>query len=124
FRGGQLFGQIDRDRMTQDFVAAARWLKARPDCNGRIGVTGFCFGGGMSNTLAVLLGAELAAAVPFYGGAPPAEDVAKISAAILVQHGGLDTRLVEAYPQYEAALQSAGVAFEGHIYPDSVHGFF
>ena len=124
FRGGQLFGQIDRDRMTQDFVAAARWLKARPDCTGSIGSTGFCFGGGMSNTLAVLLGADLAAAAPFYGGAPAAENVASIRAAMLIHHGALDTRLVGAYPDFEAAMQSAGVTHEGHIYPDSVHGFF
>ena len=124
FRGGQLFGQIDRARMTQDFVAAAQWLKGRPDCTGRIGATGFCFGGGMSNTLAVLLGADLAAAAPFYGGAPPAEEVPNIRAAMLIHHGALDTRLVEAYPGFEAAMQSAGVTHEGHIYPDSVHGFF
>ena len=124
YRGGQLFGEVDRGRMAQDFVAAARWLKARPDCNGRIGTTGFCFGGGMSNNLAVLLGADLAAAAPFYGGAPPAENVPQIRAAMLIHHGGLDTRLVGAYPEYEAAMQSAGVTHEGHIYPDSVHGFF
>jgi carboxymethylenebutenolidase len=124
FRGGQLFGKIDRNRMTQDFVAAARWLKARPDCTGSIAATGFCFGGGMSNTLAVLLGADLAAAAPFYGGAPPAEDVPKIRAAMLIHHGALDTRLVEAYPAFDAAMTSAGVTHEGHIYPDSVHGFF
>jgi len=87
---------IDRDKMTQDFVASARWLKARPDCTGVIAATGFCFGGGMSNTLAVLPGAELAAAAPFYGGAPPVEDVPRIKAAMLINHGGLDTRLVEA----------------------------
>jgi carboxymethylenebutenolidase len=110
--------------MTADFVAAARWLKARPDCNGRIASTGFCFGGGMSNNLAVLLGADLAAAAPFYGGAPPAEDVPKISAAMLIHHGALDARLVAAYPEYEAALQSAGIPHEGHLHPDSVHGFF
>ena len=124
YRGGQLFGQIDRDKMTQDFVAAARWLKARPDCNGRIGATGFCYGGGMSNTLAVLVGADLAAAAPFYGGAPAADDVSNISAAIQVHHGALDTRLVNAWPDYEAALRRNNVTFEGHIYPDSVHGFF
>jgi carboxymethylenebutenolidase len=124
YRGGQLFGQIDRDKMTQDFVAAARWLKARPDCSGRIGATGFCYGGGMSNTLAVLLGADLAAAAPFYGGAPAAEDVARIRAAMQIHHGALDTRLVNAYPAFEAAMQSNNVTFEGHIHPDSVHGFF
>ncbi len=124
FRGGQLFGEIDRDRMTQDFVAAAQWLKARPDSNGRIAATGFCFGGGMSNTLAVLLGADLAAAAPFYGGAPAAGDVANIRAAMLIHHGELDTRLVNAHPAYEEALRANNVTFESRIYADSVHGFF
>ena len=78
----------------------------------------------MSNTLAVLLGDDLAAAAPFYGGPPAEEDVAKIKAAMLIQHGGLDTRLVSSYPAYEAALQRNNVTFEGYIYPDSVHGFF
>ena len=124
YKGGQLFRTIDGEKMTQDFVAAVRWLKSRPDCNGQIAATGFCFGGGMSNTLAVLLGADLAAAAPFYGGAPAAEDVSKIRAAMLIHHGALDARLVAAYPDYEAALQRNNVTYEGHIYPDSVHGFF
>ncbi len=125
YRGGQLFDEIDRDLMTQDFVAVTRWLRARPDCTGMVGSTGFCFGGGMSNTLAVLLGDELAAAAPFYGRAPASlDDVSSIRAAVQVHHGALDTRLVNAYPDYEAALRSNDVTFEGHIYPDSVHGFF
>jgi carboxymethylenebutenolidase len=124
YEGGVLFRTIDRDRLTADFVAAARWLKARPDGTGNIGVTGFCFGGGMSNTLAVQLGAELAAAAPFYGGAPDLGDVPNISAAMLINHGGLDERLVAAYPAYEAAMRSNNITHEGHIYPNSVHGFF
>ena len=124
YEGGQLFRTIDREKMTADFVAVARWLKSRPDCNGRIAATGFCFGGGMCNTLAVLLGADLAAAAPFYGGAAAVEDVPKIRAAMLIHHGALDTRLVGAYPDYEAAMQANDVTHEGRIYPDSVHGFF
>jgi carboxymethylenebutenolidase len=78
----------------------------------------------MSNTLAVLLGSDLAAAAPFYGGGPAVEDVPQIRAAMLIHHGALDTRLVGAYPDYEAAMQANNVTHEGHIYPDSVHGFF
>jgi len=124
FQGGQLFRELDADKRFEDIVAAALWLKNRTDCTGKIGATGFCYGGSISNQLAVRLGEDLAAAVPFYGGAPDAADVARIRAAILVQHGALDTRLVQAWPEYEAALQAAGVTYEGHIYPDSVHGFF
>jgi len=124
FQGGQLFRELDADKRFEDIVAAALWLKNRTDCTGKIGATGFCYGGSISNQLAVRLGEDLAAAVPFYGGAPDAADVARIRAAILVQHGALDTRLVQAWPEYEAALQAAGATYEGHIYPDSVHGFF
>ena len=124
YQGGQLFSGLDANKRFEDIVASALWLKARADCTGKIGVTGFCYGGGVSNQLAVRLGADLAAAVPFYGAAPPDTDVAKIKAAILVQHGGLDTRLVEAWPAYDKAMTAAGVAHEGHIYAGAVHGFF
>src|SRR5271170_823739 len=87
YRGGQMFSKVDRNKMTEDMVAAALWLKSRPDCTGKIGVTGFCYGGGIANTLAVRLGADLAAAAPFYGGPPTAkDDIAKIKAAVLVHH--------------------------------------
>ena len=123
YRGGQMFSKIDGKKMTEDFVAAAMWLKSRPDCSGKIGATGFCYGGGMSNTLAVRLGENIAAAAPFYGGPPAKEDVAKIKAAILVHHGELDTRLASTWPAYEAALKAANVPHEGYIYPAAVHGF-
>jgi carboxymethylenebutenolidase len=122
-KGGQLFGQVDRAKMTEDFVAAASWLKSRPDSTGRFGVVGFCFGGGIANTLAVRM-PDLGAAVPFYGGAPATADVAKIKAAVLVHHGEADTRLVEAWPAYEAALKASNVRYEGYIYPKAQHGFF
>uniref|UniRef100_Q022S5 Carboxymethylenebutenolidase n=1 Tax=Solibacter usitatus (strain Ellin6076) TaxID=234267 RepID=Q022S5_SOLUE len=124
YRGGQMFSKIDGKKMFEDMVAAAMWLKGRADCTGKIGVTGFCYGGSVSNNLAVRLGADLSAAAPFYGGAPAnKEDVAKIKAAILVHHGELDTRLAQAWPAYDAALKEAGVAHEGYIYPGAVHGF-
>lgn len=124
YKGGQLFREVDNDKKFEDIVASAMWLKNRDDCTGKIGVTGFCYGGGVSNQLAVRLGADLAAAVPFYGGAAPLTDVGSIRAAILVQHGELDTRLVEAWPAYDAALTAANVTHEGRIYPGAVHGFF
>jgi carboxymethylenebutenolidase len=122
-KGGELFGKVDRAKMSEDLYAAAMWLKARPDSSGRLGVTGFCFGGGIANALAVRMGSDLAAAAPFYGGAPPAADVPKIKAAVLVHHGSEDTRLVMAWPEYENALKAAKVTYEGHIYPGAVHGF-
>jgi carboxymethylenebutenolidase len=124
YKGGLLFNKIDAAKRTQDLVAAARWLKSRPDCTGKIGATGFCFGGSMANTLSVLLGPDLAAAAPFYGTAPEPADVAKIKAAILIHHGALDKKLSEAYPEQEAELKKNKIVYEGHIYPNSVHGFF
>lgn len=124
FSGGELFRKVDGKKMAEDMVAAALWLKSRADCTGKIGVTGFCYGGSMSNTLAVRLGADLSAAVPFYGGPPAAkEDIAKIKSAILVHHGEKDTRLAATWPAYDAALKEIRVPHEGYIYPGAVHGF-
>lgn len=124
YKGGQLFSTLDRAKMTQDLVAAARWLKARPDCNGKIAATGFCFGGAQANALAGILGPDLAAAAPFYGSATPAAEVPNIRAAILIHHGALDSRLVADYPAQEAELKRHNVRYEGHLWPESVHGFF
>jgi carboxymethylenebutenolidase len=122
YQGGQLFNKVDRNKMTEDMVAAARWLKARADCTGKIAATGFCYGGGIANTLAVRLGADIAAAAPFYG-AVPMQGIPDIKAAILVHHGALDTALAASWPAYDAALKTAGVPHEGYIYPGAVHGF-
>ena len=121
-KGAELFGKVDRAKMLEDFVASANWLKSRPDSTGRLGAVGFCFGGGIVNTLAVRI-PDLAAAVPFYGGVPPAADVAKIKAAVLVHHGELDTRLAETWPAYDAALTANKIPHEGYIYPKANHGF-
>ncbi len=122
-KGGELFAKLDRAKMGEDLHAAAVWLRSRPDSTGRLGATGFCFGGGIANALAVRMGADLHAAVPYYGGNPPVAEVSKIKAAVLVHHGGEDKRLVDAWPEYEQAMKAAGVRYEGYIYPGAVHGF-
>jgi carboxymethylenebutenolidase len=122
-KGGQLFSQVNGDKMFEDFVAAASWLKSRPDSSGKLGAVGFCFGGGVVNKLAVRLGPNMAAGVPFYGAVPPPADIPKIKAAILVHHGEADTRLASTWPDYDAALTAAKVPHEGYIYPKAQHGF-
>jgi len=118
-----LFGQLDRGKMTEDFVAAAQWLKSRPDSTGKLGAVGFCFGGGVVNQLAVRMGPDLAAGVPFYGAQPNAADTAKIKAPINAQYGELDTGITGGWPAFDAALTAAHVPHEGHIYKAANHGF-
>jgi len=122
-KGGELFRNVDREKMTQDFIAAARWLKGRPDCSGKIGVVGFCFGGGIANTLAVRLGSDLSAAAPFYGGQPSAADVAKIKSPLLIHYAGLDKRVNDGWPAYETALKANHVSYEAYVYENVNHGF-
>ena len=117
-----LFPKVDRQKMTEDFVASVGWLKAHANSTGNVGVVGFCFGGAISNTLAVRL-PDLKAAVPFYGGPPPLTDVPKIKAAVLVHHGEADQKLAATWPDYKKALDAAGVPNEGYIYPGAQHGF-
>lgn len=121
--GGKLFQGVDKQKMAEDFIAAARWLKARPDCNGKVGVVGFCFGGGMSNTLAVRMGADLNAAAPYYGGQAPAADVPKIKAPLLLQYASLDTRINGNWPAYEEALKANNATYTMHMYEGANHGF-
>jgi carboxymethylenebutenolidase len=122
-KAAALFRQVDAAKMREDFFAAAMWLKSRADSANRLGAVGFCFGGTIVNQLAVRMGPELAAAVPFYGGQPGAEDAAKIKAPINAQYGELDTRITPGWPAFDAALTQAHVPHEGHIYKGANHGF-
>jgi carboxymethylenebutenolidase len=122
-KGLELFGKLDRGKMTEDFLAAANWLRARPDSTGKLGAVGFCFGGGVVNQLAVRMGSDLSAGVPFYGAQPSAADVANIKAPINAQYGELDKRITDGWPAFDAALTEAGVVHEGHIYKAANHGF-
>jgi carboxymethylenebutenolidase len=122
-KGLALFAKLDRAKATEDFLAAAMWLKSRPDCTGKVGAVGFCYGGGIVNLLAVRMGSDLAAGVPFYGTQPSADDVAKIKAPINAQYGELDTRITDGWPAFDAALTQAEVPHEGHIYKGANHGF-
>jgi carboxymethylenebutenolidase len=114
---------LDPAKLRQDMVNSARHLKAHALSTGKLGATGFCWGGGTTNFLAVELGPDLNAAVPFYGVAPDPADVAKIHAAILAHYAGDDERVNATRPAYEAALQAMGADFEMHTYPGTRHGF-
>ncbi|HLF56387.1 MAG TPA: dienelactone hydrolase family protein [Thermoanaerobaculia bacterium] len=117
-----LFGKLDPAKTRADVLAAAGWLRARPECTGRIGAVGFCWGGGMVNWLATRL-PDLAAGVPFYGAAPDSADVAKIRAPVLIQSAEVDERINASWPEFETALKAAGIRYERHLYPGTQHGF-
>lgn len=123
--GAAAFQKVDREKMTNDFEAAIRWLKARNDCTGKVGSIGFCFGGGITNMMAVRLGADLAAGVPFYGGQPPADLAGKVKAPLLLNYADatLDKRIADGWPAYEATLKANGVAYEAFFYEKANHGF-
>ena len=117
------FQKLDQTKTREDFIAAARWLKARPECTGKIGAVGFCYGGGMVNFLATQLGSDLSAGVAFYGSSPNPEDVPKIKAPLLIQSAENDERINASWPEFEKALKAANVGYERHLYPGTQHGF-
>lgn len=121
-KGVALFAKLDQKKLFEDFVASVAWLKSRPECSGKVGVVGFCFGGGIANQLAVRL-PDLGAAVSFYGRQPSAEDAAKIKAPLLLHYASLDTRVNEGAPAYEAALKANHVNYTAYIYQGANHGF-
>lgn len=121
--GRTLQASLDQAKLRQDMVNSARYLKAHALSNGKLGATGFCWGGGMVNNLAVALGADLAAGVPFYGAAAPLAEVPKIKAPLLIQYAGTDERINAQWPDYEKALKAAGVPHQAHFYEGTQHGF-
>jgi carboxymethylenebutenolidase len=118
----ELFPKLDQAKTREDFVAAFNFLKAQSSCSGKVGVVGFCWGGGIANFLATRL-PDLGAAVPFYGNQPNVEDVPKIKAPLLVHYAENDPRINAGWPAYEAALKAAKVDYTAYIYPGTQHGF-
>ncbi|MEG0858286.1 MAG: YghX family hydrolase [Pseudomonas sp.] len=121
-KGRALQEKVDPEKLMNDFFAAIEWLMKNDTTTGKVGITGFCYGGGVANAAAVAY-PELAAAVPFYGRQPDAKDVPKIKAPLLLHYGELDTRINEGWPAYEQALKAAGKTFEAYFYPGANHGF-
>ncbi len=118
----ELFPKLEQAKTREDFVAAAAFLKARPECTGKIGAVGFCYGGGMVNYLATRL-SDLAAGVAFYGSSPNVADVPKIKAPLMIQSAEVDARINASWPAFEEALKAANVPYERHLYPGTQHGF-
>ena len=121
--GRTLQRSLDPEKLDQDMINSARYLKAHELSNGRLGATGFCWGGGMTNRLAVSLGSDLNAGVPYYGASAASEDVPKIKAALMIIYAGTDPRVNAMWPEYEAALKSNGVTYEMHMFEGTLHGF-
>jgi carboxymethylenebutenolidase len=121
-KGVEMQRKLEPPKIQEDFVAATNWLRQHAETTGRVGIVGFCFGGGMSNTMAVRV-PELGAAVPFYGGQPRAEDVPKINAPLLIHYAENDQRINDGWPAYEAALKANNKRYTVHFYPGTQHGF-
>jgi carboxymethylenebutenolidase len=120
--GRELQSKRDKGQMEEDFIAAFEYLKTHKNCNGKVGVVGFCYGGGISNMMAVRV-PDLAAAVPFYGSQPALTDVPKIKAPLMLHYASLDTRITDGWPAYEAALKEHGKKYQGFVYENVNHGF-
>ena len=114
---------LDPEKLDQDMINSARYLKTHELSNGRLGATGFCWGGGMTNRLAVELGTDLDAGVPFYGASVPSDDVSKIEAVLMIIYAGTDPRINAMWPEYEAALLANDVKYEMHMFEGTLHGF-
>ena len=121
--GRELQAKLDQAKLRTDMLNGAKFLKSHKLASGKLGVTGFCWGGGTTNWLATALGAEMHAGAPFYGAAAPTADVPKIKSALLIHYAENDPRINEMWPGYEQALKTAGVPYEAHIYPGTQHGF-
>ncbi|HUP11793.1 MAG TPA: dienelactone hydrolase family protein, partial [Niastella sp.] len=121
-QGRELQSKRDRNEMLEDFIAAYDYLKNNKDCNGKVGVVGFCFGGWIANMMAVRI-PDLSAAVPFYGGQPAGDEVTQIKAPLLLHYAQLDTRVNEGWPAYEAALKQHGKEYTAYMYANANHGF-
>lgn len=115
--------KLDQDKIVEDFIAGAKFLQQHPLSTGNVGVVGFCFGGGLANTLAVRIPEVIAAAVPFYGRQPDVADVPKIKASLLLHYAELDRRINAGWPAYEEALKKAGVQYTAYVYPGVNHAF-
>ncbi len=120
--GREMQAKRNGEEMNQNFLDAYAWLKNNKDCNGKVGVVGFCYGGGISNMMAVRV-PDLAAAVPYYGGQPKVEDVPKINAPLLLHYASLDTRITNGWPAYETALKANNKKYQAYIYEGANHGF-
>jgi len=118
----ELFQKLDQEKSRQDFLAAAAILKARPECTGKVGAVGFCWGGGMVNYLATH-SSDLSAGVPFYGSAPDTADVPKIKIPLVIQSAEVDERINASWPEFEKALKAAKVSYQRYLYPGTQHGF-
>jgi carboxymethylenebutenolidase len=120
--GREMQSKRDKNEMLEDFIGAYDYLQSQKECNGKVGVVGFCFGGWIANMMAVRI-PGLSAAVPFYGTQPAAEDVPKIKAPLLLHYAALDTRITDGWPAYETALKANSIEYKAYIYPGVNHGF-